>query len=147
MNSEFYEHAMDRLFKEGALDVYLSSIIMKKGRPAVKLSVLVRHEDVEKLSGIIFSETSTIGIRRYLVEREVLERRIVEVKCRYGTIKVKAAYLDGAEVNHAPEYEDIKKAALESGSSIKDVYNEVMKEYAVQNYTSICSLDNVKGYN
>jgi pyridinium-3,5-bisthiocarboxylic acid mononucleotide nickel chelatase len=120
---------MDKLFKAGALDVFLSSIIMKKGRPAVKLSVLSKHEDVEKLSGIIFNETSTIGIRRYLAEREVLERKIVEVECRYGTIRVKDAYHDGKAVNHAPEYEDVKKAALQHGVSIKDVYNEVMREY------------------
>lgn len=130
MNSEFYEHVMDRLFNAGALDVFLSSIMMKKGRPAVKLSVLSRLSDAEKLSGIIFNETSTIGIRRYIAEREVLERKTVMVECMYGAIRVKEAYHDGSVVNHAPEYEDVKRAALQHGASIKDIYNEVMREYA-----------------
>lgn len=131
MNSEFYEYAMDRLFRAGALDVFLNSIIMKKGRPAVKLSVLSKEEDADKLSGIIFSETSTIGIRKYKVDREVLDRKVHEVNCRYGIIKVKAAYLDGRMINYAPEYEDVKKAASESGASIKDVYNEVIREFVI----------------
>lgn len=126
MNSEFYEHAMDRLFKAGALDVFLSSIVMKKSRPAVKLSVLARQEDIEKLSGIIFSETSTIGIRRYAVEREVLDRKVFNIDTRFGCVRVKCAYQKGNLVNYAPEYEDIKNAALNSGASIKEVYNEAL---------------------
>lgn len=129
MNSEFFEHIMERLFKEGALDVFMTGIIMKKSRPAVKLSVLAKSNDIERLSAIIFSETSTIGIRRYQVEREILEREIVKVNCRFGTVRVKVAYLDGEAINYAPEYEDVKKAALESGTALKAVYNEVIKEY------------------
>jgi uncharacterized protein (DUF111 family) len=127
MNSEFYEHTMERLFDAGALDVFLTSIMMKKNRPAVKLSVLSKGTDIDKLSTIIFNETSTIGIRRYTVEREVLDRKIIEVATKYGPIVIKAAYREGKMVNYAPEYDDVKNAALKSGSSIKDVYNEAIR--------------------
>lgn len=128
MNSEFYDYTIERLFKEGALDVFMTNIIMKKSRPAVKLSVLCRDEDTDKLSGIIFENTSTIGIRRYHVEREALDRKVSEVSTRYGVVKVKSAYRDGSQVNYAPEYEDVKKAAINSGVSVKTVYNEVIAE-------------------
>lgn len=129
MNNEFFEHTMDKLFKEGALDVFLTGIIMKKSRPAVKLSVLVKSGDISRLSNIIFSETSTIGIRRYQVERDILKREIVKIPCRFGIIGVKVSYLDGEIVNYAPEYEDVRSAAVQSGTSIKEVYNESIKEF------------------
>ncbi|KPU45901.1 hypothetical protein OXPF_03690 [Oxobacter pfennigii] len=128
MNSEFYEYTMKKLFDAGALDVFLTNIIMKKGRPAVKLSVIAKEETVDKLSEIIFSETSTIGLRKYSVEREVLERKIFKVDTKYGEISIKAAYRKGVLSNFAPEYEDVKETALKSGIPVKEVYNEAVKE-------------------
>lgn len=128
MNSEFYDYAMEELFKEGALDVFMTNIIMKKSRPAVKLSVLCRSEDIDKLSGIIFANTSSIGIRRYQVERESLSRKTDDIVTKYGTIRVKIAYRNGREVNYAPEYDDVKKAAIESGVPVKTIYNEALKK-------------------
>lgn len=127
MNSEFYDYTMEKLFKDGALDVFMTNIIMKKSRPAVKLSVLCRNEDVDKLSGIIFANTSSIGIRRYPVERESLDRKMTEVITKYGPVRVKIAYRNGTEVNYAPEYDDVKKAAMNSGVPVKTVYNEAIK--------------------
>ena len=129
MNSEFYEHTMDKLFEAGALDVFLTNIIMKKSRPAVKLSVLARYEDVKRLSAIIFSETSTIGIRKYSVDREILDRSIYTVHTKYGSIKVKAAYHLGTMVNYAPEYESVKSAAEKVKAPVKEVYNEALREF------------------
>lgn len=131
MNSEFFEHTMEKLFDAGALDVFMTNIIMKKSRPAVKLSVLTREKDVDRLSGIIFNETSTIGIRKYLVEREVLDRSISEVHTKYGSIKVKTAYRSGTMVNFAPEYESVKNAAEAAGAAVKEVYNEAVKEFMI----------------
>lgn len=127
MNSEFYGYTMEKLFKEGALDVFMTNIIMKKSRPAVKLSVLCKTEDVDKLSEVIFANTSTIGIRRYEVEREALDRKIVDVTTQYGSVRVKVAYRNGSIVNYAPEYDDVLKAAVNSGVPVKTVYNEALK--------------------
>ena len=127
MNCEFYDHTMNRLFNEGALDVFLTNIIMKKGRPAVKLSVLAKPDDIDKLSNIVFKETSTIGIRKYQVSREALERKIIEVDTKYGAVHVKASYLDGKIVNYAPEYETVRNLAVQTGESIKNIYNETIK--------------------
>lgn len=129
MDNELYEHVMDKLFKAGALDVFLTNIIMKKSRPAVKLSILSEPCDVDKLTDIVFSETSTIGIRKYNVERETLNRNVVPVKTTFGEVKIKVSYHDGKLVNYAPEYEDIKKAAFESGVPAKQVYFEAVKEF------------------
>jgi uncharacterized protein (TIGR00299 family) protein len=128
MNSEFYDYTMKRLFDEGALDVYMTGIIMKKNRPAVKLTVLVLEKDVDALSSIIFSETTTLGIRKYKVEREILERRSVEVDTGFGCVGVKVAYREGKPINYAPEYEDAKKAAMSSGKPIKEIYSMVLKK-------------------
>lgn len=127
MNGEFYDHTMKRLFDEGALDVFMTNILMKKNRPAVKLSVIAKVEDVDKLSGVIFSETSTIGIRKYAVERETLNREVIEVDTRFGAVKVKAAYRQGKAVNYAPEYEDVRRIAEQTGAALKEIYAEAIK--------------------
>ena len=127
MNSEFYEHIMKKLFDLGALDVFLTNIIMKKGRPAIKLSVLTEIGSIDKISNFIFSETSTIGIRYYPVSREVLDRNIIKVHTKYGPCKVKVAYRNKTAINYAPEYEDIKVLAQNNGIPIKEIYNEVIR--------------------
>lgn len=127
MDSEFYEHVMEKLFCEGALDVYLTNIMMKKNRPAVKLSVIAKNDDADRLSSIIFEETSTIGVRKYSVERETLERKVITVETGFGDVHVKVAYRDGKPVNYAPEYEDIKKIAQKTGMPIKHIYMEAIK--------------------
>lgn len=76
MNPQFYEYVMERLFKAGALDVFLENIIMKKGRPAVKLTVISEESDIDKLSSILFQETTTIGLRFYKAHRKTLDREI-----------------------------------------------------------------------
>lgn len=129
MNAEFYDNTMQKLFSEGALDVFMTSIMMKKNRPGVKLSVIAKKQDADKLSLVIFSETTTIGIRRYPVERQVLERKIHQVDTKYGVIRVKAAYMEGSIMNYAPEYEDVKNAGLESGVPLKKIYNEALNAF------------------
>lgn len=133
MNAEFYDHVMKRLFDEGALDVFMTSIMMKKNRPAVKLSLLARLADTDKLSNIIFSETSTIGIRKYPVSRETLKREIISVSTIYGHVRIKIAYCDGKCVNYAPEYEDVKALSQSTGMPVKEIYNEAIKEVLMHN--------------
>jgi len=128
MSSELLVYAEEKLFESGALDVYKTSIIMKKGRPAIKLTILSKQKDIKELQSIIFSETTSIGVRMYPVEKVKIERKYVIVETSYGPISLKKAYFDGACVNIKPEYEQIKKIALETGRPVKQVYHDILSQ-------------------
>jgi uncharacterized protein (TIGR00299 family) protein len=104
-------HVMERAFELGALDCYFTSVHMKKNRPGVLLSILCRAEQRSILSDLLFSETTTLGVRAYEVERRALQRRIVGVETQYGPIDVKVAQLNGHIVKAMPEFEQCRKAA------------------------------------
>jgi len=125
MSSEMLVYAEERLFAAGALDVYVTPIVMKKGRPASRLSILSRDEDREKLEEILFRETTTIGLRRFPVEKRVLKRTFEDIETPYGKITVKRAFYQGACVNVKPEYEQCRAIALEAGISIQALYQEI----------------------
>jgi uncharacterized protein (DUF111 family) len=125
LNPEIYEYVMERLFALGALDVYLTPIIMKKSRPGVILSVLCREEDEESIKECLFRETTTIGLRRSEVFREKLPREIKLVETKYGPIAVKMAYTSQG-VNYAPEYESCRRVAQERSIPLKEVYAAVL---------------------
>ena len=110
-------YAMDKLFRAGALDVTLQPLLMKKQRPGVLLRVLANPEDQEKLAAIVFAETTTFGLRLYPAERRVEERRHVEVETPYGKVRVKVA----ANGTWAPEYEDCRALAEQSGKPLKEI--------------------------
>jgi uncharacterized protein (TIGR00299 family) protein len=105
-------HVMERAFELGALDCYFTSVQMKKNRPGVLLSVLCRSQERPALSELLFSETTTLGIRAYEVERRALQRKMVSVETQYGRIDVKVAQLNGHIVKAMPEYEQCRSAAL-----------------------------------
>ncbi len=122
MNPEFYEHIMDALFDAGALDVYLQPIQAKKSRPGVLLSVLCQPGAAEELSGIIFAEATTLGIRQQAMERVCLSRETVKVETAFGQVRIKVARLGEKIVNLSPEYEDCRRLALEKKKPLKEVY-------------------------
>ncbi len=124
MNPEFYEHVINRLFKEGALDVFLTPIQMKKTRPATMLSVMAKEEKIEKMLEIIFEETTTLGVRISKVKRKKLMRESRGIETRYGKIEVKIARLNGVIKNIAPSYEDCQKIAFRLNIPLKEVYEE-----------------------
>ena len=123
MNPELYDHVIKRLMKEGALDAYITPVRMKKGRPGVMLTALSNIGDKEKIARTIFNETTTLGARTYLVKREKLERKMLKVRTRYGSVKVKSGILDGNIVNLAPEYSDCAKLSKKAGVPLKLVYD------------------------
>jgi len=127
MNPEFYEHVMELLFKAGAVDVTFTPVSMKKNRPAVTLSVLTPTLKMEKISEILFTETSTFGVRYYEVNRITLDREIQTIKTPYGPVKVKVGSLNGNLLKISPEYEDCKKIARREKLPIKKVYEDVRK--------------------
>ncbi len=121
MNPQLAGYVSERLIEAGALDVTLSPVYMKKDRPGFTLTVLAKPEDRERLSGLLFAETTTLGLRAYPAERRVLERSWVEVETGYGPVRVKVAR-DGSQVrNFAPEYEDCRRVALEKGVPLKEI--------------------------
>jgi uncharacterized protein (DUF111 family) len=121
-NPELYEYVVERLFAAGARDVYLTTIQMKKGRPGVMLSVICDAANREVIAAVILSETSSIGLRYYPVQRVVLEREMRSVQTPYGAVRVKIARAPGGHDNFAPEYEDCRRLAAEKNVPIKVVY-------------------------
>jgi pyridinium-3,5-bisthiocarboxylic acid mononucleotide nickel chelatase len=126
MNPEIFDAVMESLFNAGALDVYFSSVIMKKNRPATKVSVLAEKQEREILSKILLRETTSFGVRFYEVGRFTLEREIQKLKTSYGVIKIKIGTLDGETVQAAPEFEDCRNAAYKKKLPVKKVYDDVL---------------------
>ncbi|HBF39437.1 MAG TPA: nickel pincer cofactor biosynthesis protein LarC, partial [Firmicutes bacterium] len=125
MNPELYSYVEERLFEMGALDVFRTPIIMKKGRSAIKLSILVDKNREKEVQGVIFRETTSIGIRKYRVEKIMLQREFVTLQTQYGPIRIKESYYEGTMVKYKAEYEDCKKAAQEYQVPIGQVYRTV----------------------
>ncbi|MFL0197200.1 nickel pincer cofactor biosynthesis protein LarC [Clostridium sp. WILCCON 0269] len=127
MNPEFYSYVEERLFDKGALDVFKTPIIMKKGRPAIKLSILVDEKNEKGVMEVIFKETTSIGIRKFEVEKVMLHRDFLKVKTQYGYINVKNSYYQGELIKYKPEYEDCKAIAKQNNIPIREVYREIQK--------------------
>jgi pyridinium-3,5-bisthiocarboxylic acid mononucleotide nickel chelatase len=129
MTPQNFAYATEKLLAAGALDVFTIPIQMKKARPGQLLQVLVSSDAVDRLTQVIFRETSTIGIRRYAVERSVLDREFVEVATEFGNVNIKVSRMDGEVMNAAPEYEDCARIAQEKNVPLKKVQSLAMKAY------------------
>lgn len=127
MSAELYSYVEEQLFAKGALDVYKTPIIMKKGRPAVKLSILIRDKDREEILKVIFSETTSGGVREYPVTKHMMTKKYRKVITQFGEIQVKDFYHNETCLKSKPEYEDCAKAAREHKVSIKEIYDAVWK--------------------
>lgn len=124
MNPQFYGHVVDLLLEAGALDAFLTPVIMKKSRPGVLLTVLVPTGLAGRLTELIFKETTTIGLRSYPVTRSVLPRREARVETPFGSIRIKVVRQEDS-TRYTPEYEDCRQAALKAGIPIAEVYAAV----------------------
>jgi pyridinium-3,5-bisthiocarboxylic acid mononucleotide nickel chelatase len=114
-------HVMGRVFELGALDCYFTPVQMKKNRPGVLLSVLCSPSEKEAVMKLLFTETTTLGIRSYEVERRALRRSVVQVETPYGLISIKVAHLNGRVVNEMPEFEQCREAAIRANVPLKVV--------------------------
>ncbi|MGK0465565.1 nickel pincer cofactor biosynthesis protein LarC [Clostridium sp.] len=128
MNPELYEYIIDKLFTKGALDVYLTPIIMKKGRPSVKISVLCSSDKSEIMKELLFRETTTFGVRNFKVDKTMLQRKFTKVNTSYGEVTVKEAYYKGEKIKSKLEYEECKKIAGNTGISAREVYERLKNE-------------------
>jgi uncharacterized protein (DUF111 family) len=121
-NPEVCAYALERALEDGALDVWWTSVGMKKGRAGIILSVLARPEQADALARLLLSETSALGVRRRSMRRWERVRELSEVSTAYGTIRVKFARGDGLPTNLAPELEDCLAAARRHRVPLKEVY-------------------------
>lgn len=124
MNPEFYDYIMDQLFSQGALDVFLTPIQMKKNRPAHMLSIIVYEQNLKEILEVLFSESTTLGVRVREIKRLRLNQQNFMAETKYGKIKVKVGMFKGEIKNIAPEYEDCKKMAKQHQVPLKEVYEE-----------------------
>jgi uncharacterized protein (TIGR00299 family) protein len=129
MNPQFYEYIMERLFSEGARDVFLTPIIMKKSRPGLVLSVLAAEDRIEALIDVLLRETTTLGVRiSDFKKRMILGREIVSMKTEWGVAHVKIRSISASERTIAPEYDDCKRISREYGLPIQTVFDAVKRE-------------------
>src|SRR6266700_4931865 len=129
LNPQVFGYVMDRLLEAGALDVFGTPIQMKKNRPGTLLTVLAKPEDADKLSHIIFAETTTLGVRRREEVRQTLARRWETVGTKFGDVRIKIASLNGSVSNYAPEYEDCRRIAEAQRVPLKTVMQEAVQTY------------------
>jgi uncharacterized protein (TIGR00299 family) protein len=128
MSPEFCGPLVDILLEEGARDAYLTPVIMKKGRPAVVLTVLSPPERVDALSRAIFLHSTTLGIRSFESIRRKLPRRIEQVETPWGPVRIKVVEFDGRE-RAMPEYEDCRRVSRERSLPLSEVYRGVLRAW------------------
>jgi uncharacterized protein (TIGR00299 family) protein len=128
MNPEFFDHISERLFNAGASDVFLTNIIMKKGRPGIIMNVIIEKEFADTIKEILFTESTTLGIRSFPFRKDTLVRKFDQIDTIWGKVEVKRSYYKGREVSCKPEYEECKKIASKYGIPVKQVYNALIAE-------------------
>jgi uncharacterized protein (TIGR00299 family) protein len=133
LNPQVFGYVMDRLLEEGALDVFGMPVQMKKNRPGTLLTVLCKPQDAAKFTSLIFSETTTLGIRRRDEVRQTLARRWENVHTTWGDVRIKIASMNGTVINYAPEYEDCRRIATEHHVPLKLVMQEAARQYSENN--------------
>ena len=129
MNPQIFGVLMDRLLAGGALDVFYTSIQMKKNRPGTLLTIIAAPDARERLTSTVFRETTTIGVRYREMTRECLDRETVAVNTPFGAVRVKVARRNGEVLNASPEFEDCARIAADTGRPVKDVHAAAMKGY------------------
>jgi uncharacterized protein (TIGR00299 family) protein len=129
MSPQLFGPVSERLLAAGALDVFLTAVQMKKGRPGTLVTVLAPVGAREALCDLLFRETTTIGVRFDRMWRETLERRWVDVAVEGGSVRIKVSGRRGEVLNAAPEFDDCLRVATATGRPVKDVQAEAMAEY------------------
>ena len=127
MNPERYDFILEQLFNAGASDAWLVPIIMKKSRPAIQLNVLCAPEKVQKMKHIIFTHSTTIGLREYSVKKSMLTRTEKIVATKFGDVRIKQSVFEGKVVRSKPEYDDCRTIALQEKISIEEVEREATR--------------------
>ncbi|MCK4750836.1 MAG: DUF111 family protein, partial [Bacteroidales bacterium] len=125
MNPEMYGYVMEILFDLGADDVFITPIVMKKARPASKLSVLCSEERKDALIEALLIHTTSLGVRSHEVDKTMLKREFTKLRTSYGEITIKTAIYKGQKLKSKPEYEDCVRLAREHGIPVHKIYQEI----------------------
>ena len=125
MSSEVYSYIYERFINDGALDIYTQSIYMKKNRPATKLCILCKEEDLNKFIDLMILQTSTFGIRYSKYNRVTLDRKFTKIETEYGKITVKLGYYNGQLIRITPGYEDSKKISINKNIPLNSLVNNI----------------------
>ena len=128
MSPQLYEPLLERLLEAGALDVFLTPVIMKRSRPGVVLTALCEPARVADLSRVLFEESSTIGVRWTAYQRERLDREIVRLATAYGPVGFKVSRLEGRVITVTPEFEDVRRIARDKGLAVREVLEQARTE-------------------
>jgi uncharacterized protein (TIGR00299 family) protein len=129
LSPQVLAYASERLLTEGALDVFSVPVQMKKSRPGAVLTVLAKTEDADRLTKLIFAETTTLGVRRREEQRQTLSRRWQTVDTTWGPVRIKIANMNGTVANYAPEYEDCRTLAESQRVPLRTVMQEAIQQY------------------
>ena len=130
LNPQVVGYVMEKLLEEGALDAFAVPVQMKKNRPGTLLTVLCKPDQAAALTQLLFTETTTLGVRRREEVRQALARRWESVQTQWGEVRIKIASMNGTVTNFAPEYEDCRKLATEHHVPLKTVIQEAARVYA-----------------
>jgi pyridinium-3,5-bisthiocarboxylic acid mononucleotide nickel chelatase len=133
MTPQVFGYVMERALQEGALDVFATSVQMKKNRPGTLLTVLCRPEDAHRLTRLVFAETTSLGVRMREEKRARLTRRHLTIGTKWGEVRIKVANLNGSISNYAPEYEDCRRIAEQHHVPLKAVMQEALRSYRERN--------------
>lgn len=128
MSPEHYEHIMNQLFSAGADEVYITSVMMKKTRPGSKMDVLCKPDYLDSIINLIFTQTSTFGLRYNTIQKCEMERSKKKINTRYGEVTVKIGYMDGAPVKYKPEYEDCRNISKKHNLPVREVFHSIMND-------------------
>ncbi|MCX7945189.1 MAG: nickel pincer cofactor biosynthesis protein LarC [Deltaproteobacteria bacterium] len=138
MNPQIYSYLVERLFEVGASDVFITPVLMKKGRPAHNVTVIVEPKKMNDILGILFLESTTIGIRYNPINRVKLSREEQNIKTEFGIVRIKIARAGTDIINVQPEYEDAARIARETGIPLKEVLNRIITAYFSSGETTKC---------
>jgi uncharacterized protein (TIGR00299 family) protein len=134
MNPQFFEPLLDRLFEAGALDVFLTPVIMKKSRPGTMLTVLAEPAAADPCVSVILTHSTTFGVRAHTANRWKLPRDIITVTTPYGSVRVKRGFTGDRITILAPEYEDCRRLGQAAGVPVQAVYDEARRAAGQQGH-------------
>jgi len=130
MNPQIFGYLLEKALAAGALDVFATPIQMKKSRPGIVVTILCQPEDESKFQAMLFAETTTLGVRSHLVDRQALPREHVVISTRFGDVRVKVSQTNGRVQHASPEFEDCRKLAEENNVPLQEVMEQAMLVFA-----------------
>ena len=130
MNPQIFGYLLEKALAAGALDVFATPIQMKKSRPGIVVTIMCQPEDESKFQAMLFAETTTLGVRSHLVDRQALPREHVVISTRFGDVRVKVSQTNGRVQHASPEFEDCRKLAEEKNVPLQEVMEQAMLVFA-----------------